>query len=278
MNSLNLAVSVITFRRAELLGKCLSSINIALKDRRYPVYVFIQDPNPEDLLILEKFKELISSVIVTESNGKNIEKLINDNRISCLRTSLFDYGHDFVICLEDDVEISSDLFSFTEQVIHQNINAKDFYGINYGSFEILGELNTYSLLRYGLHGPASLVSRKSVDKFGLRVLSLMQGRIPWDSWVEPITKKGFVATSNTARYRDNGTEGTHSTSVKDYGYFQKLAASFKLTIDNPQNHFIRKDMIHSWRHDCIPYMRSDNLKFSIKFYLVRLFQIIKLLF
>lgn len=240
----------------------------------YPVYVFIQDPEIEDLRVLNKFGDLVTSVVYLSSEEKDVEYLINRNRITAWETTLNLLDHDYVLCLEDDVEISKDIFLFTKHVLNQNGTDYNFRGINYGSFEILEELSTYSCLRFGLHGPASLITKKTAKKFQLGLLKLTKGRIPWDSWVEPISKKGFMVTSNVARYRDNGLTGTHTPNLS---YFQKLSRSFELNQQTNVSYFYKKDIEHSWRHDSVIYKPNENLKYLYKSWLLRVNQFVGLL-
>ncbi len=275
MNASTLAVSIITYRRSDLLDLCLQSLTLAMTKKRYPIYILIQDADPEDMAILKKHEDLITEVTHVDKNDENVEELINNNRISAWEIPLIGRGHQYVICLEDDVEVSPDIFEFTEEVLAQNAKTKNFWGINYGSFEKPDGIGTYSKLNYGIHGPASLVGLRSVKKFKLNKLKKFGGAIPWDAWVEPLVKTGFMATSNVSRYRDNGHSGTHASLRNDSRYFQKLNESFVHGLTKHATSYFNSDMEHQWRVDCSIYKENGKIKRHLRFMAVRTYQIFK---
>ena len=264
MAALNTAISIITFKRSELLDLCLQSVVKAMKNEVIPIYVIAQDPQKDDEAVFIKYKNWITEIVRIPSDGRDVEDLINSNRISAWEIALVDNSHEYVVCLEDDVEISEDFLHFTLAVLEQNSTRADFFGINYGSYETVLEKQTYSRLRYGLHGPASLITRQAYGFFKIKKLKKLQGKIAWDSWVEPITKTGFMATSNLARYRDNGVNGTHTSESLDSSYFTRLNRSFDLVSGNPTESFKHSDIPHSWRSDCVLYDKRETPKYRIK--------------
>jgi hypothetical protein len=277
MNPSTLAVSIITYRRSHLLDLCLQSLTLAMSKKKYPIYILIQDADPEDMAILKKHKDLITEITHVNKNGKNVEELINNNRISAWEIPLIGRGHQYVICLEDDVEVSPDIFEFTEEVLAHNSKTKNFWGINYGSFEKPDGLGTYSKLNYGIHGPASLVGLESIKKFKLNKLKKFGGAIPWDAWVEPLVKTGFMVTSNVSRYRDNGNRGTHASLQNDSRYFQKLNESFVYGLTEHATNYFNRDIEHQWRADCSIYKKKGTIKRYLRFMAVRIYQIFKTL-
>ena len=274
MSDLNLAISIITHRRSQLLDSCLESVENAMATEKYPVYIIIQDARKEELDVLRKYQHLISDTVHVENNGLNVENLINRNRILAWQLPLIQRTHQYVLCLEDDVEVSADIFNFTEKVLEQNSDSEKFMGINFGSFEKPEELGSYSKLRYGLHGPASLISRSSLEKFHIDTLKKFGGVIPWDAWVEPIMKRGYVVTSNVARYRDNGQNGTHATAENHSDYFQKLSESFRYGERQKISEYCNIDIEHGWRSDCIIYKNAGATTWYLKYLAVRIFQIV----
>ena len=278
MSDLSLAISVITYRRSQLLNSCLQSLYVAMSDKRYPIYIVIQDADKDDLAVLNRHAEMITEIIYVDSEGKDVEELINNNRIRAWEVPLIERGHHNVICLEDDVEVSPDIFEFTEHVLEQTANSRNFWGINYGSFEKPNERGTYSKLRYGLHGPASLINKRSFERFKLRQLKKFRGSIPWDAWVEPLVRTGFMATSNVSRYRDNGQIGTHASFENDSAYFENLNESFDHGLLKSAAIYYNSDIEHQWRADCIIYKEKGKVKNYFKFVVVRCYQIFNALF
>ena len=277
MRAASLAVSIITYRRSQLLDSCLRSLSIAMSKNQYPVFIIIQDMDQEDLAILSKYVNLITEIIHVDSGGRNVEDLINSNRIRAWEFPLMSRGYQYVVCLEDDVEVSPDIFEFTEQVLTQVGGCRNFWGINYGSFEKPVESATYSKLRYGLHGPASLISKRSLKRFKLNRLMRFTGRIPWDAWVEPLVRTGFMATSNVSRYRDNGYSGTHATLENNSEYFQKLNESFVHGLRTVATNYYYSDLEHHWRADCRIYVTQGKIRHYIEFIALRTYQILKAL-
>ena len=265
-------MSIISYNRSLLLDSCLESVGRAMGERKIPIYLVLQDAANQDEKVVEKYKNQISEIVHVRSENLDTEELINNNRIKAWEFALIENSHDYVICLEDDVEVSKDIFDFTEQVLEQNVNLSDFRGINYGSFETDAGAGTYSRIRYGLHGPASLISRETAKRFKLRKLRKFHGRIAWDSWVEPILKKGFLATSNLSRYRDNGINGTHTSTGDNTNYFRKLNASFEIGQRIESMEIANFDVEHSLRKDCDIYRSKDRFKYSRKYFLIRAYQ------
>lgn len=275
MSRPSLAVSIITYQRSQLLNLCLESLQNAMIKQKYPLYIIIQDASKEDMDVLRKYERLISEIAHTGSNGLHVEELINRNRILAWELPLIQKGYQHVLCLEDDVEVSADIFDFTGKVLEQNSGSKHFWGINYGSFEKPEDSGSYSKLRFGLHGPASLISQTSFKKFQIKTLQRLAGSIPWDGWIEPIVKKGFVVTSNVARYKDNGEEGTHTSVANNSEYFTKLNESFAYGQKRSSTEYRNMDIEHSWRKDCIVYKNNEKTNWYLKYLAVRLYQIAK---
>ena len=273
MNAPRLAVSIISHRRSHLLDLCLQSLACAMLKNRYPIYIVIQDANLQELAVLKKYEDLITEITHVDNNDKNVEELINNNRITAWEVPLLKHHHQYVMCLEDDVEVSPDIFDFTERVLADNANSRNFWGINYGSFEKPNELGTYSKLHFGLHGPASLVGSESINKFKLSKLKRFKGAIPWDAWVEPLVKIGYMATSNVSRYRDNGHSGTHASLHNDSDYFQKLNESFDYGLMEGSRNYYNSDIEHQWRGDCRIYNKKGKIKRYLRFIATRLYQI-----
>lgn len=273
MSRPSLAVSIITYRRSQLLDLCLGSLENAMVKQTHPVYIIIQDASQEDMDVLRKYERLISEIVHTRSDGLHVEELINRNRILAWELPLIQKGHQYVLCLEDDAEVSADIFEFTWKVLEQNSGSKHFWGINYGSFEKPEDCGSYSKLRFGLHGPASLISQTSLKKFQIKTLQRFAGSIPWDGWIEPIVKKGFVVTSNVARYKDNGEGGTHTSAANNSEYFTKLNESFVYGQVRSNTEYRNINIEHSWRKDCIAYKNNEKTNWYLKYLAVRLYQI-----
>jgi hypothetical protein len=130
-------------------------------------------------------------------------------------------------------------------------------------------------LNYGIHGPASLIGSKSIKKFKLNRLRKLKGAVPWDSWLEPLVKTGFMVTSNVSRYRDNGHNGTHASVQNDSHYFQRVNESFNYGLTESVKEYHNSDMEHHWRSDCRIYNSEGKINRYFRFLALRLYQIFR---
>jgi hypothetical protein len=158
---------------------------------------------------------------------------------------------DWVIAVEDDIELAPDAIEFVMQVHERYKNKKMYRGINLGSLEApeTVEINTYSLLSYGIHGQASAIPRKTWSRFNSGKAVVESISSPLDSLMESFLKTGFMVTPNRSRFKDNGWNGTHAPKDPKDSYYKNIEDSwtgYKMeTIDR----YIRVDHQHTWRSD-----------------------------
>lgn len=100
--------------------------------------------------------------------------------------------------------------------------------INLGSVEPLdvGLLDSYSLIRYRIHGPASVLSRRTWSKLLLSPIATRSPGGHFDSAVEAFLKRLFMVTPNNSRYLDSVSGGTHAPVETEDGYFSLIRQSW----------------------------------------------------
>lgn len=262
------AIVCITYKRANLLQSCLSSLEAARDFHEFDLYVVQQGDFKDVSTVIAKHANSIKTHIKVKADEGEVERNINFNRIVGFEFA-FDAGHNFVLGVEEDVEITSDSLSFILEVLRHEYSSK-FKGINLGSMEDpqAGLEDSYSLLRYGIHGPAGGVTKSTWEKAKMNLCLEGEGIVPWDSWLEPHLKTGFMVTPNISRYKDNGIGGTHTSADSNSNYFKKLREGFDHIQSSPADTFKRIEIKHNWREDCKNFDYKDQLYSIIYRYLV----------
>lgn len=267
------AILVNTFSRAESLKKCLESIQIANKDFSFPVFIVLQNGHPEVREVLKAQQHAIKKIVEVEGGNRTPLENINWNRYLGYEILFDDENFDWVIAIEEDVAIAPDAFKFATQIVDRYAKEPSFKGINFGSREPfdLKNLNTYSLLRYGLHGQASLLPKSSWNKFPHKRMKRKFSTHGFDSLIEFNLKMGFMVTPNLSRSLDMGWDGTHVPSDSSDPYFVEMAASYVGDrIPNFEAYELHS-INHQWRSDIRIYRRNETLGFILetKYYLMK---------
>ena len=208
---------------------------------------------------------------------------INFNRI--LGTSIcFElFQSDIVLGIEEDTMIGYDSLIFIDQMVERYSSNRAFRGVNLGSLELKTSenLNTYSLIRFGLHGQAGVITRKTWKRFSMKKLLEDISAEGWDSRFEFYIKSGFMVTPNASRLLDRGWDGTHAPSDSSHPYFEKQRKSWVGSDQFEINFFSQLDQVHSWRKDAVKYRKADSLLYILRstefgFYLYKIWKFLKL--
>jgi hypothetical protein len=143
---------------------------------------------------------------------------------------------------------------------------RSFRGVNLGSFEPNSIENrySYSLLRYGLHGQAGAITKKTWDHFQLSYLQRDICTIGWDSKIESYLKTGFLVTPNASRLLDRGFGGTHQSTDPNSPYFANQRSSWVGAGFLPILNFERKNLIHTWRKDARNFRKYESFAYRAK--------------
>jgi len=266
MQDIRIGVLVITYNRPNLFEKCLASVVVANNSRKFPVVVVRQKSNADYSEILAKNINGISQLIEVDGSSRNTEENINYNRVLGMRKVFEQFDCDYVITIEDDAIVKNTAFDFCYLVAEEFGSNPRFRGVNYGSrIPYVKELEfTYSKLRYGCHGPASMFSRRVWKKCKLDGNDVKSGIIAWDGWVEAYLKTGFMITPNLSMYMDLGTSGTHTSDFTSDSYFAELQNSFVDSIDNCSKIKLSQQ-VHSWRSDSISYKKYQDFEYRLRY-------------
>ena len=137
---------------------------------------------------------------------------------------------------------------------------------NLGSLELKTQnnLGTYSLIRFGLHGQAGVITRRTWRKFTMGKLLRNISADGWDSRFEFVIKSGFMVTPNASRLLDRGWDGTHAPTDPLHPYFEKQKLSWVGTEPFVHLPYARADQKHSWRTDAVNFRRRDSWLYLLR--------------
>jgi hypothetical protein len=263
-------VLIITYMRPNLLLNLIESLEAAGELNMLDIVVIQQIGNEEVKKIVLNFKNKYKNVVVKsiDGSGKNSTENISFNRIEGLRICFEELRADYVIALEDDVQVASDIFEFTKFVMKAHWNKTGFRGVNYGSHELYSDNSSrnYSRVRYGIHGPASAITAKTWTEIYTAKNIKRSKYIIFDGLFEYYLKTGFMVTPENSRYIDLGYGGTHTSATADNPYFSKLKSSFvgNSIPKNPSYSF--NEIEHSWRSDALIYKKWENFKYELLYF------------
>jgi hypothetical protein len=248
-------VLVNAYSRSKSLRRCLNSIATANENYQYPLIVVLQEGFAEVESVVQEYSEHIYKTIRVSGENRTALENINFNRYLGYEIGFLKLKADWILAIEEDVEISGDAIQFCTEIVAKYQHTPFFKGINLGSREKYSEALsvTYSRQRYGLHGQASVLTKKTWDKFNHKIIQKKFSTHGLDSLIEFYLKKGFMVTPNNSRSLDTGWDGTHLPGNEDDPYFVEMAASFVGNLDTPSGSYVYKEMDHHWRSDIETY-------------------------
>ena len=255
----------IAFNRPHHFQRSFESLLSAANSSALFKVVVFQTGDPNTERVIDHFKPAIDRLICVDGSSKSVQENINFNRFHGYRVLFDELGYDWVLSVEDDVQVAFDAITFTQEMFDRYSSCARFRGVNLGSFERKSpELNfTYSLLRYGLHGQAGAI--------GLRTWKHIRhweidscATDGWDGLIEGYLKTGFMATPNTSRFLDEGWIGTHTPSNQRDPYYTSLAASFMGTDEYPIAEYLHRDILHSLRKDAVIYKKFNWFEYQLR--------------
>ena len=155
-----------TYSRPELLEKCLSSIAEADADANYPKLIVLQKGNSEVSRIVKEFADKKTQIIEVDGTQRTPLQNMNHNRWLSWKTGFENSDIDWMLSVEEDAVIHPSTLYFVEQIYEKYSNRRKFRGINLTSrLSDVGNLGTYSELRFGLHGCGAVITRETWDLF-----------------------------------------------------------------------------------------------------------------
>ena len=257
------AIAVVAHSRADLLKECIQSILNADKQQLFKKVLVIQSGHTDVAKVVQHYEHVFDVVIKVPGQMSSVIQNISFNRYLAMNVCFEILQAESVLNLEEDVVISSDtlnLILFSQKRYTRN---KRFRGVNLGSLESSEYIrpDSYSKLRFGVHGPAFMITKRTWRKSGLTFLKKSGFNQLYDGYLEPFIKSGFMITPNLSRFLDKGVGGTHTPKSPKDPYFEGMARSFN------QNQFAEQfthfDIHHSWRYDAKKYSALHNSYFDL---------------
>jgi hypothetical protein len=265
---MNKSIVLFAYARADLIRDSIESILVAEGNSSWKKVLIHQLEFDDVDQVIKEYEKHFDLVVRVKRQFQPALGNINFNRI--LGTSIcFElFQSEIVLGIEEDSMIGYDSLTFIDQMVEKFGSNRAFRGINLGSLELRTHenLNTYSLIRFGLHGQAGAITRKTWRKFSMEKLLGDISAEGWDSRFEFFTKSGFMVTPNASRLLDRGWNGTHAPTDSSHPYFEKQRMSWVGTDQFAHGPYARVDQKHSWREDAINYRIQDSILFLLRAY------------
>ena len=253
------AIVIFTYARSQLLRDSISSVLAAVGNDHWKKVLVHQLGNLEVKSVVDEFANSFDIIVSIEGQQKTTLGNINFNRILGTQICFETLGAEMVLGIEEDSMIGYDSLAFIEEIFEQYSEQNAFRGINLGSFETETDENfyTYSLLRFGLHGQAGVLTKRTWNRISKENLLNNIDEEGWDSRIEHFLKSGFMVTPNRSRLLDRGWVGTHAPNDSGHPYFESMKSSWVGTQVFPLSNFKRSEITHSWRKDARNYRKRD---------------------
>jgi hypothetical protein len=257
-------ITITAFNRPDLLEKCFASVSQAWGVGDFKLVVVLQEGNKRCLEIIHEYRAIIDTFLETHPSGNEVDSYITNNRLLGYFIGFEFWKSKYVVALEDDVEISKDSLKFIDAAYERYSADKKFRGVNLGSkLPYSNETAlTFSKIRYGIHGPASMLTKNTWSQLNIKKV-LENHQIIFDAQIEFELKSGFMITPNCSRYLDNGHQGSHFFGGGGEEYFVKLRESFIGENVEVKSKYTLCSMNPRWREDCKIYYRSDNFYYLL---------------
>ena len=263
---MNKSIVLFAYARADLIRDSIKSIISAKGSSEWKKVLIHQVEFDQVDQVIKEYEEHFDLVVRVKRQYEPALGNINFNRI--LGTSIcFElFQSDIVLGIEEDTMIGYDSLIFIDQMVERYSSNRAFRGVNLGSLELktAANLNTYSLIRFGLHGQAGAITRKTWKRFSMKKLLEDISAEGWDSRFEFFIKSGFMVTPNASRLLDRGWDGTHAPTDSSHPYFEKQRMSWVGTDQFEIQPFTRLDQKHYWRNDAVNYRIKDSFFFLVR--------------
>jgi hypothetical protein len=253
------SIVIVTHKRADLLSNLLKSLENAAGIDEWFINLVWQTGSQEVGAVISRNQHLLDNVLQVDGSNRSTTENISRNRyLGYLST--FDWlDSEYVLGLEEDVEIAPDALKFIDFVINKHGSYSAFRGVNLGSGHRRDALNDnkYSFQRYGIHGPAAVITKSTWKKFDISELMKSAARSDlFDGHFEYYLRTGFMVTPVNSRYLDRGYSGTHTGAADSDPYFTENTSSYIGNNVLPIIQYERVDMPLKWNGSTMPIYRK----------------------
>ncbi len=239
-----------------------SIFSARFQDQFFKVLVY-QAGHEDVAKVVDEYQGKFDIVVRVPGLGRSIIQNISFNRYLAMNSGFNIFGCDSVLNLEEDVIISVDALAFVLECWSKYKHHKRFRGVNLGSLESGNsiEAHGYSRIRFGVHGPAFMITKDAWLKSDLDHLRDLGFTSLYDGYLESMIKTGFMATPNLSRFLDLGIAGTHTPTSASDPYFRKMKDSFDR--DSNVEKFCEIEVAHSWRRDAQIFRKRSNIYYDL---------------
>jgi hypothetical protein len=263
----NKALVIFAYARRDLLVDCIKSVLGAESSANWKKVIIWQKGDYEVYKIIKTFESYFDLVaIVTPQHSKTLAN-INQNRLIGTKICFEALNSDYVLGIEDDTLIAYDSLVFIEKMYEKYKLKRSFRGVNLGSIESKksSKISEYSLLRYGLHGQAGMITSRTWSRIKIKKLFKDFNIKGWDASFEPVIKNGFMVTPNLSRSLDLGWQNpTHASSDSQNPHYTRMKLSWTGTNKYEIMNYSHKQVNHSWRSDAIQFKKRHTLFYFLK--------------
>lgn len=260
------AIFVTTYSRAAELDDCLRNIVAARGNLEIPLIVIHQLGYDEVAQVIESWRSEIQILVQTVNAGTSALQSINMNGLLGREIAFTWLGAKWCIGVEDDVLISKDSLDFCIFMYHKHHRDPFFRGVNLGSKRPFDPTynDKYCKVSYGIHGQASLITKRTWKKFNpekLREHSSIEGQ---DSMMEHYVKTGYMCTPCNSRYLDRGWNGTHASKDPNNSHYVDIRNSYFDGEREIYSTYIEVPYDSFWREDSVPFSPISVIPIFVK--------------
>lgn len=245
------AICIATFSRASDLERCISAVVKARGEFPIPLIVIHQRGHQDVSNVVSRWKAEIQISIESDPQGATALENINLNGILGREIAFTWLNVDWCLGVEDDVVISADAVTFILQMYNKFQRNPFFRGVNLGSKNpySANQRLSYSKISFGVHGQASMVTKRTWKHFNVHKLRRNSKKMGLDAMMEHYVKTGFMCTPVNSKYLDNGWNGTHSSPNPNDIHYSKIRESFGLGGTNLSENYQLVSTEIDWRKD-----------------------------
>ncbi len=212
-------------------------------------------------------------IFTPEIQNESTKQIINRNVHTAFKEGFLRQA-DYVVLIEDDIEIHPTFLKYVDQLQMENTNDSNFRAINgfSASQQDPDYINGYGKFRFGV-GWGWSINLKVWNDLSARWNGSENAH--WDGLIEPFMRCGYVTMPNTSLIRNHGLDGKGSNSADDPKLSQAISDSFKIESKSHDKEWTFHQSDINWRDDCFTYLPKASLRGRFIDLLFRLLFIIR---